>query len=108
VGFEEVEQWISKGSRSSRRTAVVSYGKYRLLRAKNRAEAFRKRSRLAVPSSLKTRGGEWRFAGISMLLPIYEDLEDGARFFGLTRGVLQLGRSENLSKTARAPGFQRP
>jgi hypothetical protein len=26
----------------------------------------------------RTKGGEWRFAGISMLLPVFEEIEDGA------------------------------
>ena len=73
-----------------------------MIRAKNREEAYRKAlklSRAGMPS--KTNGGEWRFAGISMLLPVYEDVEDGAEILWDDRGSLPLKRIRKLVKSKR-------
>lgn len=54
-----------------------------ILKARNREEAYRKLVALASVDgsecrSPNGRGGFWRFEGITGLLPIYEELEDGA------------------------------
>jgi hypothetical protein len=73
-----------------------------LVRARNRDEAYRKAlvmGRAGHPS--KTKDGEWRFAGISMLLPIYEDLDDGAEILWNDRGLMTM---TGLKKLVKAKG----
>jgi hypothetical protein len=71
-----------------------------LLRAKSREEAYRKAMKLGRDGlPCKTRGGEWRFAGISMLLPVYEKIEDGAEILWNDLGRLPVKRIESLVKT---------
>jgi hypothetical protein len=66
--FDEVEQWVSNRQRRlTDQSRCLVWVNTRIVRAKNRAEAYRKAialGRIGHPS--KTRGGEWRFAGISM------------------------------------------
>ena len=74
----------------------------RLLRARNREEAYRKAMKLGragYPS--KTRDGEWRFAGISMLLPVHEEIEDGAEILWKDRGRLSVKKIKSLTKSKR-------
>jgi hypothetical protein len=47
----------------------------------------------------KTNGGEWRFAGISMLLPVYEDIEDGAEILWADHGLMRISKIKKLTKT---------
>ncbi len=101
--FNEVQQWVSNGKRRlSRASRCLVWVNTRIVRAKDRDEAYQKAlafGRLGHPS--KARGGEWRFAGISMLLPIYEDLEDGAEILWTDRGRIPLARIKKLVKTKR-------
>jgi hypothetical protein len=46
----------------------------------------------------KSKGGEWRFAGISMLLPVYEDIEDGAEVLWVDHGAMSVNRIKKLVK----------
>src|SRR5258707_13220496 len=88
--FEEVEQWVSKRQRTlSPRSRCPVWVNTRLVRANNREEAYRKALKLGrAGHPSKTKGGEWRFAGISMLLPVCEKIEDGAEVLWDDRGVL--------------------
>jgi hypothetical protein len=73
-----------------------------LIQAKNREEAYRKAlmlGRAGHPS--KTKSGEWRFVGISMLLPVYEKLEDGAEILWVDRGLMPVSKIRKLIKTQR-------
>ncbi len=55
----------------------------------------------------KTDGGEWRFAGISMLLPVYEDLEDGAEILWTNLGSLPMKSLKGMVKPkGKLPVFQ--
>jgi uncharacterized protein DUF4288 len=56
-----------------------------IIKARNRDEAFRKAEKIGRLSdgiegcgSIDRRKGSWRYEGLTMLLPIYEELEDGA------------------------------
>jgi hypothetical protein len=49
----------------------------------------------------KTHGGEWRFVGISMLLPIYEELEDGSEILWEKDEVMSVARIKTLVKSKR-------
>ena len=101
--FREVEQWVSKRQKTllaSSRCRV--WENTRLIRAKNRQEAYRKALRLGrAGHPSKTKGGEWRFAGISMLLPVYEDIEDGSEILWDDRGLLAVSKIKKLAKTKR-------
>jgi hypothetical protein len=51
--------------------------------------------------SKTTKGGKWYTAGISMLLPVYEDIEDGAEILWTGRGLMRMGAIRKLAKTKR-------
>ena len=106
--YGEVEYWVSKrqkkllpGSR------CLVWENTRLIRANDRNDAYRKalkRSSAGYPS--KTNGGEWHFAGISMLFPVYDDLEDGVEILWSDRGVMPMKNIKTLVKSkARLPVF---
>jgi hypothetical protein len=70
--------------------------------APNRREAYLKAlwlGRAGHPS--KPNGGEWRFAGISMLLPFSEDVDEGAEILWVDRGLLTVRKIKKLTKTKR-------
>jgi hypothetical protein len=99
--YEEVEQWVSKRQRKlTPKSKCLVWVNTRIIRAKNRSEAYRKALSLGQcghPS--KTHGGEWRFAGISMLLPVYDTLEDGAEVLWTVRGRISIAAIKKLVKT---------
>ena len=100
--FREVEQWVSKRKTLSPSSRCPVWENTRLIRARSREEAYRKAMRLGQaghPS--KTNGGEWRFAGISMLLPVFEDIEDGAEILWVDRGSLPVKSIRKLVKSTR-------
>jgi len=99
--FDEVEYWVSNRQRRlTRKSRCLVWINTRIIRAKDRDQAYRKALALGQaghPS--ETYGGEWRFAGISMLLPIYEDLEDGAEISWTERRRIPLARIKKLAKS---------
>ena|ERR1017187_4956102 len=99
--FCEVQQWVSSRQKTLSPTSrCLVWENMRLLRAKSREEAFRKAmefGRVGDPS--KTHGGEWRFVGISMLLPVYDEIEDGAEILWKDRGRLPVRRIKKLVKS---------
>jgi hypothetical protein len=101
--FCEVEQWVSKRrKRLSASSRCPVWENTRLIRAKNREEAYRKALKLArAGHPSKTDGGEWRCAGISMLLPVYEDIEDGAEILWEDRGLMTVRKIKQLVKSKR-------
>jgi hypothetical protein len=44
---------------------------------------------------------KWKFAGIGDLLPIYEDLEDGAEIMWTDYGYISAKRTDRIVKTKR-------
>ena len=106
--FNEVEQWLpNKQKKVSPTSRSPVWENTRLIRATTRDEAYKKAVRLCHsghPS--KTDGGEWRFAGISLLLPVYEKIEDGVEILWTDRGLMSGDRIEKLVKTkAQLPVF---
>lgn len=101
--FREVEQWVSKRQKTlSPNSRCPVWENTRLIRAKNRQEAYGKALKLgSAGHPSKTNEGEWRFAGISMLLPVYEDVEDGAEILWVDRGLLTVSTIKKLTKTKR-------
>lgn len=106
--FNELEQWVEQGKRPTPRRRYPVWENTRLLRARNREEAYRKAMKLGReghPS--KTAAGEWRFVGISMLLPVYEDIEDGAEILWTHRGSpTQTGIRRLVKSRRQLPVFQ--
>ncbi len=98
-----MEQWVSKRQKKlSANSRCLVWENTRLIRAKNRQEAYHKAMKLGrAGHPSKTKGGEWRFAGISMLLPVYEDIEDGAEILWVDRGLLAVSKIKKLAKTKR-------
>ena len=101
--FSEIEQWVSNRQKTLSPTSrCLTWENTRLIRAKTREEAYRKAmelGRCGHPS--KTRGGEWRFAGISMLLPVYDKIEDGVEILWTVRGRLSVKAIKSLIRTKK-------
>ncbi|WP_152032869.1 hypothetical protein [Ereboglobus luteus] len=99
--YEEIEQWVSnRQKRLTPNSRCLVWQNTRIIMAKNRHEAFQKAMRLSkktFPS--KTDGGEWRFAGISMLLPIYEKMKDGSEVLWTERGKMSQRQIQRLVKS---------
>jgi hypothetical protein len=99
----EVVQFVPEGRRttdSNRRFLV--WENTRLIRAKDRDEAYEKAieiGRAGMPGEADR--GEWRFVGISVLLPIYEKLDDGAEIIWDDRGMMSARRIKSLVKKKR-------
>lgn len=74
----------------------------RLVQASNREEAYRKALKLCnYVKPMNTPDGEWRFAGISMLLPICEELEDGAEILWTDHGQMTAANLQKLVKAKK-------
>ena len=101
--FEEVEQWVSKRQKKLSPTSrCLVRLNLRLVRAKNREEAYRKAMKFGhAGRPSETHGGAWRFAGISMLLPIYNKIEDGAEILWEADKLMAASRVKKLVKSRR-------
>ena len=55
--------------------------------------------RAGMPS--KTHGGEWRFAGISMLVPIYDKFEDGSEILWEEDKLVSVAKIKKLVESQR-------
>jgi uncharacterized protein DUF4288 len=101
--FKEVTQWVSNRQKKLSLTSrCLVWENTRLICARNREQAYQKAlklGRLGHPS--KTKGGEWRFVGISMLLPVYEEIEDGAEILWTEYGALPIRTIKKLAKKKR-------
>jgi hypothetical protein len=99
--FCEVEQWVSnRQKRLSPKSRCLVWENMRLLRARNREEAYRKSlkfGRMGHPS--KTNDGKWHFVGISMLFPVFEEIEDGAEILWRDWGLMSVKQIKHLVKT---------
>jgi len=101
--FCEVEQWTSNRQKKlSPRSRCRVYENMRLLRATSREEAYRKAMKLGrTGHPSKTHGGQWHFVGISMLLPVYEQLDDGSEILWHDRGEMSVAQVRALAKTKK-------
>jgi hypothetical protein len=101
--FGEVAQWVSdRQKKLTPRSRCPVHENLRLIRARSREEAYRKAVRLGrsgFPS--RTHGGKWRFVGISMLLPVYEPLEDGSEILWQDRGEMSVARIRAMVKAKK-------
>jgi hypothetical protein len=99
--FREVQQWVSRRQQKlTDDSRCQVWENTRLIRARNRDEAFRKATQLGQAGDpSQTKDGEWRFVGISLLLPVYEDIEDGAEILWVDRGQMPVRRIKKLVKS---------
>jgi hypothetical protein len=98
--FCEVEQWVShRQKKLSKNSRCFVWENTRLIRATSRDHAYKKALKLgALGHPTPTNGGEWRFAGISMLLPVYEKIEDGSEILWNKRGLMTVEQIKKLVK----------
>jgi hypothetical protein len=101
--FEEVEQWVSNRQKKLSPTSrCLVRLNLRLVQAKSREAAYRKAMKFgAIGMPSKTNGGEWRFAGISMLLPVYDKIEDGSEILWRDDKMMSVARIKKLVRTKR-------
>ena len=101
--YREIQQWVSDRQKKLRpKSRCLVWENTCIIKAKDRDHAFEKAMRLGGrghPS--RTLAGEWRFAGISHLSPIYDDLEDGAEIFWDDRGFIPVSRIKKLVKSKK-------
>jgi Domain of unknown function (DUF4288) len=73
-----------------------------IVRAKSMAQAFKKVERIGKGNSKPYRGGpdgipvKWEFMGVTDVLPIYEELEDGSEISWLERSPRTLRKLSEL------------
>jgi hypothetical protein len=101
--FREIQQWVStRQKKLTPKSRCLVWENTRIIKAKNRDEAFEKAMRMGeVGHPSKTLGGEWRFVGISQLLPVYDDLEDGAEILWDDRGSIPVSQITRLVKSKK-------
>ncbi len=101
--YREVEQWVShRQKKLTPRSRCVVWVNTRIIQAKDRNAAFAKTMRLGrIGRPSETLEGEWRFAGISMLLPIYDPLEDGAEVLWDDYGSIPASKIKSMVKTRK-------
>jgi len=99
--YREIEKFVPDGQKESgSKTGYDIWENTRLITAEDRDEAYAKAMSLGTKNSPnKTKGGAWHFVGISQLLPIYEELEDGAEVMWDQLGVLSQKEIDFLVKS---------
>ena len=84
---------------------ATTWGNYHLIKADSPAMAYDKAVKIGKTGnySFKSSGEKmkWKFAGIGDLLPIYEDLEDGAEIMWTDDGYISAKRTDRIVKTKR-------
>lgn len=98
--FSEVTYWVSNRQKKlTPKSRCLVWENLRLIKAKSREAAYAKALKLGKTAyPCDTGKGEWRFAGISMLLPVYEKIEDGSEILWEER-ELTLKRIKQLAKS---------
>ena len=93
--YRELEQWTPNSGSKKKRCLV--WENIRIIKARTRDEAYEKAKKLGKQiGPRKTEGGSWRFLGISDLLPIYEELEDGAEILWNDLGYMSPAKAKSL------------
>jgi hypothetical protein len=83
----------------------ISWENTILVKASSLEEAYNKAIDFAKPKTAPYKGGpngidvQWVFEGITEVLPIYEDLEDGAEIMWLERNPKKLKKLKQLVHT---------
>ena len=101
--FGEVQQRVADSQGPLKPTSrCLVWQNTRILRAADREEAYRKAIQFGsagIPS--RDDSVEWRFVGISTLLPIHDELEDGAEISWDYQGTMSVARIKKLVKTKK-------
>lgn len=99
--YRELEQWIPDPK--SKKKKCLVWENTRIIQAKTREEAYEKAKRLGAEGNpRKTEGGRWKFLGIADLLPIYEELEDGAEIIWNDLGYMSPSKAKALVATKKS------
>jgi hypothetical protein len=84
---------------------VTTWGNYILINAPTPSEAYDKAFKIGKSGSYTFKGHgqkmKWKFAGIGDLLPIYEDIEDGAEIIWRDYGYIRAKRVNNIVQTKK-------
>jgi hypothetical protein len=85
---------------------VTTWGNYHLINAATPSQAYDKAVKIGKRSNYKFTNSDKmkmksEFLGIGDLLPIYEDLEDGAEILWHDYGFISAKRSEKIVKTKK-------
>jgi len=96
--LEPVERDESKDLRR-----VTTYGNFHLIKAESADEAYNRGIKLGQESNLVFTNSdkvemEWSFVGIGELLPIYEDIEDGAELMFTDYGNISHKRAMKMAR----------
>jgi len=91
----------NEDTRPLRRSIV--YGNFHLIKADSIEQAYDKADKIGKEGSYIFKNAskkdmKWEYIGIGDLLPIYEDIEDGAELMFTDYGFISVKRSENLVK----------
>ncbi len=82
----------------------IVYGNIHLIKANTIEEAYDKADKIGKEGSYtfknaNKRDMKWEYLGIGDLLPIYEDIEDGAELMFTDYGFISAKRSDKLVKS---------
>ena len=85
---------------------VTTWGNYHLINAETPSRAYDKAVKIGKMSNYKFTNSDKmkmksEFLGIGDLLPIYEDLEDGAEIMWHDYGFISAKRSDRIAKTKK-------
>jgi hypothetical protein len=99
--IEKLEPAARNESKDLRR--VTTYGNFHLIKASSADEAYEKGVKLGQESSMVFTNSdkvemEWSFLGIGELLPIYEDIQDGAELMYTDYGNISYRRAINMAR----------
>ena len=84
---------------------ATTWGNYILINATTSSKAFDKAVKVGKSGAYSFKGRDqkmkWIFAGIGDLLPIYEDLEDGAEIMWRDYGYIRAKRIDKIVQTKK-------
>jgi hypothetical protein len=97
--IDRCEPSDTKDQRPLRRCIV--YGNYHLIKANSVGEAYDKAEKIGLEGSYIFKNSDkvdmkWEFIGIGDILPIYEDIEDGAELMYTDYGFISAKRSDRF------------
>lgn len=102
--IERMEPVDANKKKPLRRCTV--WGNYHLIKAQTPEEAYAKAEVIGKQGSFSFRNEnkidmKWEYVGIGSLLPIYEDLEDGAEIMWADYGFISVKRSNRFALTKK-------
>ena len=113
AAYIELAVWDDK-AKSSPRSRCTAWENTIILKARNREAAYKKAIRLGKAGATRfwnhdgKRKGRWSFLGLTKLLPIYEELEDGAEVLWVEHSGRSLAKiSARVKKKRELEVFKR-